>query len=71
MTMTPEIAALVREELAGLAAYQIPHPHGIRAKLHGNRGIAGCAHASVNNDRCIRQLLTHYPQVRGILHAES
>ena len=30
------IADLVREELAALAAYAIPHPTGIRAKLDAN-----------------------------------
>jgi len=34
--MTPEIAALVREEILGLTAYQIPHPTGIKAKLDAN-----------------------------------
>jgi len=34
--MTPELAALVREELAGLSKYEIPHPPAIRAKLDAN-----------------------------------
>jgi histidinol-phosphate aminotransferase len=34
--LTPAIAALAREALGGLAAYQIPHPTGIVAKLDAN-----------------------------------
>ncbi len=39
--MTMAIDDLVREELAGLAKYEIPHPEGIRARLDANE----CPHA--------------------------
>jgi histidinol-phosphate aminotransferase len=50
--VTPELAALVRAELSGLQAYQIPHPPGIKARLDANespwplpRAVAAELHA--------------------------